>query len=152
MGVEEVSEKVEIKNTEDMENVDRCDEQVHVEDLNCDEAEADVEPEHDETVDNAIKDDQEVEESKGESANQNVDDQDKKDPFDALVDQSEEHQLSETVAQDDEVFENQDTGKPVESNRPISISSSRENISEDEDGLDRFPQLGLDHEIDPYLG
>merc|ERR1711971_873585 len=38
--------------------------------------------------------------------------------------------------------------------QPISISSSRENICvEDmEDGLDRFPKLGLDQEIDPYLG
>merc|ERR1719458_1127028 len=80
----------------------------------------------------------------------------KVDPFDALMDQSEKHQPSETVAQDDEVFEKEalgeDGGETVERNQPISISSSRENISEDVDGLDRFPKLGLDHEIDPYLG
>merc|ERR1719209_1811950 len=70
--------------------------------------------------------------------------------------QSEKHQSSETVAQDDEVFEKEalgeDGGETVERNQPISISSSRENITEDVDGLDRFPKLGLDHEIDPYLG
>merc|ERR1719350_994967 len=156
-GVEEevkVSEKVEIKKSEEMNNVDRDDEQVYVEDLKCDEAEADVEPEHDEkTVDNAIKDDQDVKESK-EAMNQNGDDQEN--PFDALVDQSEKHQPSETVAQDDEVFEKEalgeDAGKAMERSRPISVSSSRENMSEDVDGLDRFPKLGLDHEIDPYLG
>ena len=148
--VGEVSEKVQIKKSEEMENVD--DEQINVEDLKRDEAEADVEPDHD--VDNTIKDDQEVEESKREAANQNLDEQEtgKKDPFDALIDQSVKHQPSETVAQDDEVFENEDTGKVVESNGHISISSSQENVSEDVDGLDRFPKLGLDHEIDPYLG
>merc|ERR1719507_2089403 len=155
----EVGDKVEIKKSEEMKNVDRDDGQDYVEDLKCDEAEADVEPEHDEkTVDNAIKDDQAVKESKGEAMNQNGDDQEmgKKDPFDALVDQSEKHQPSETVAQDDEVFEKEalaeDTGKAMDMSRPISVSSSRENMSEDVDGLDRFPKLGLDHEIDPYLG
>ena len=155
----EVGDEVEIKKSEEMNNVDRDDGQDYVEDLKCDEAEADVEPEHDEkTVDNAIKDDQEVKESKGEAMNQNGDDQEmgKKDPFDALVDQSEKHQPSEIVAQDDEVFEKEalaeDMGKAMDRSRPISVSSSRENMSEDVDGLDRFPKLGLDHEIDPYLG
>ena len=130
----EISEKVEIKKSEEIDNVDRDDEQVYVEDLNCDEAEADVEPEHDEkTVDNAIKDDQEVKERKGEAMNQDGDAQEmeKVDPFDALMGQSEKHQPSETVAQDDEVFEKEalgeDVGETVERNQPISISSSREN-------------------------
>ena len=153
----EVSEKVEIEKPED--NVDGDNEKVDVEDLKCDEAEADVEPEHDEkTVDNAIKDDQEGKESSGEATNQSDNEEEigMKDPFDALVDQSEKHQSSETVAQDDEVFEKEalgdDTVKAAERSQPISISSSRENMSEDVDGLDRFPKLGLDHEIDPYLG
>merc|ERR1719397_1401775 len=164
--VEEKVDEVEIseikkKSVEMEDKVDSRDEvKVDVEDLKCDDAEADVEPEHDEkTVDNEIKDDQEgnMDEVKGEVLNQSdVDDQGKKDPFDALVDQSVKHQPSETVAQDDEVFEKEtvgdDTREARERSQPISISSSRENMCEDVDGLDRFPKLDLDHEIDPYLG
>merc|ERR1719397_1191339 len=167
-GVEEKVDEVEIseikKQSVEMEDkVDSRDEvKVDVEDLKCDDAEADVEPEHDEkTVDNEIKDDQEgnMDEVKAEALNlSDVDDQEmgKKDPFDALVDQSVKHQPSETVAQDNEVFEKEtvgdDTREARERSQPISISSSRENMCEDVDGLDRFPKLGLDHEIDPYLG
>ena len=166
--VEEKVDEVEIseikkKSVEMEDKVDSRDEvKVDVEDLKCDDAEADVEPEHDEkTVDNEIKDDQEgnMDEVKAEALNQSdVDDQEmgKNDPFDALVDQSVKHQQSKTVAQDDEVFEQETVGdesrEARERSQPISISSSRENMCEDVDGLDRFPKLGLDHEIDPYLG
>ena len=162
---DETSEQVEIKKPEEMDEVNE--EQVDVAELKCDDAEADIEPEHDEkTVDNQIKDDQGVEgmnDSKGGEINPSEDGQQTmKDPFDALVDQSAKHQQSETVvgkkAQDDDVFENpaeslgEGTGKAMERARPISVSSSKENISEEVEGLDRYPKLGLDHEIDPYLG
>jgi len=162
---DETSEQVEIKKPEEMDEVNE--EQVDVAELKCDDAEADIEPEHDEkTVDNQIKDDQGVEgmnDSKGGEINPSEDDQQTmKDPFDALVDQSAKHQQSETVvgkkAQDDDVFENpaeslgEGTGKAMERAQPISVSSSKENISEEVEGLDRYPKLGLDHEIDPYLG
>merc|ERR1719285_592264 len=140
--------------------VDRNEARDDVVNLKRDDAEADVISKHEEkTVDNPIRNDGEVENDetkREEGATDKSDDLQgpRNDPFDALLErrvvQQEGYSKGGEELRKEDVFGNatekfdpaaeitfHPTGSPLE-----------EILSAEEDGLDRYPKLGLDHEID----
>ena len=133
-------------------------------DLKRDDAEADVISKHEEkTVDNPIRNDGEVENDKikrEEGATDKGDDLQgpRNDPFDDLlerrvVQQEGDSNGGEELRKEDVFGNAREKFTPAAEMRYHPTRSlSEEMLSVEEDGLDRYPKLGLDHEIDPYLG
>merc|ERR1719462_786984 len=144
--------------------VDRDEARDDVVDLKRDDAEADLISKHEEkTVDNQIRNDGEVENDKTkrvEGATDKGDDLQgpRNDPFDDLlegrvVQQKGDSKGGEELRKEDVFGNAREKFTPAAAMRYHPTRSlSEEMLSVEEDGLDRYPRLGLDHEIDPYLG